>query len=273
MVRQLFRSGIAGLISAWVAAVPVAQAQQSTPTTPPAATAPHRAPAASDPWPRRLVSGTNTFLIYQPQLDSWKNNQLEAHAAVSVQAAGQQGSGLRRHLVHGAHRSRQGQPSRLPRGAQHHALELPLRPAERGGVDGGAPRARAGQAVQGHLARPARGGPRHRRREGRGRVAARSTTLRRTIIFSNVPAVLVLVDGRSRLSSRSRARTSSASINTSSIVLKADSGELYLHLFDGWMEASSLAGPVEGLRSRTSAGRTTSTRRSRRSSPPRTATR
>ncbi len=32
-------------------------------------------------------------------------------------------------------------------------------------------------------------------------------------------------------------------INTSSIVLKADSGELYLHLFDGWMEASSLQGP------------------------------
>ena len=48
---------------------------------------------------------------------------------------------------------------------------FPSAPAERGGVDGGAPRARAGQAVQGHLARPARGGPRHRRREGRGRVA------------------------------------------------------------------------------------------------------
>ena len=129
MVRQLFRSGIAGLISAWVAAVPVAQAQQSTPTTPPAATA--AAPAASDPWPRRLVSGTNTFLIYQPQLDSWKNNQLEAHAAVSVQAAGSQGPDLRRHLVHGADRGRQGQPPRLPRGPEHHALELPLGPAAR----------------------------------------------------------------------------------------------------------------------------------------------
>ena len=32
-------------------------------------------------------------------------------------------------------------------------------------------------------------------------------------------------------------------INTSSIVLKASSGELYLHLFDGWMEASSIQGP------------------------------
>ncbi len=49
--------------------------------------APAAPPAAPDPWPRQVKSGTTTFLIYQPQLDSWSANQLEGHAAVSVKTA------------------------------------------------------------------------------------------------------------------------------------------------------------------------------------------
>ena len=108
MVRQLSRSGIAGLIAAWVAAVPVGAGAAVDPGRPRAVAAPAGCPG--DPWPRQLKSGTTTFLIYQPQLDSWKANQLEAHAAVSVQDGRRQGPDVRRHLVHGPDRGRQGQP-------------------------------------------------------------------------------------------------------------------------------------------------------------------
>src|SRR6185436_8471801 len=62
------------------------------------------------------------------------------------------------------------------------------------------------------------------------------------VIFSNVPAVLVLIAGEPAFRAESGTDLQRV-INTSSIILKASSGELYLHLFDGWMEASSIQGP------------------------------
>src|SRR5262245_25291896 len=51
------------------------------------------APAGGDAlaqgvWPRQLDLNGNTVLVYQPQVDSWSGNKLEARAAVSVQAPG-----------------------------------------------------------------------------------------------------------------------------------------------------------------------------------------
>jgi len=45
--------------------------------------------APQEPWPRELDSGGNHFVIYQPQVDSWKNNRLEGRSAVTVTEAGQ----------------------------------------------------------------------------------------------------------------------------------------------------------------------------------------
>jgi hypothetical protein len=49
-----------------------------------------QAPAAPEErWPRELDRGGNHFVIYQPQVDSWKNNHLEARSAVMVTQTGQ----------------------------------------------------------------------------------------------------------------------------------------------------------------------------------------
>lgn len=49
-----------------------------------------QAPAAPEErWPRELDSGGNHFVIYQPQVDSWKNDHLEARSAVMVTQPGQ----------------------------------------------------------------------------------------------------------------------------------------------------------------------------------------
>ena len=237
MLRQLSRSAVAGLIAAWVAAVPVVQAQQSTPSTPANAAA----PAASDPWPRRLVSGKDTFLIYQPQLDSWKNNQLEAHAAVSVQVAGAKDPTFgviwfsartdvdktnRLVYLEDLNITRSSFPSAPEKAAAWVEALHELEPSKRS-------KAIALDRLEADLGIVAA------KTEGEARPLQNAPP---QVIFSNVPAVLVLIDGQPVFRPQSGTDLQRI-INTSSIVLKADSGELYLHLFDGWMEASSLQGP------------------------------
>ncbi|MCI0615942.1 autotransporter, partial [bacterium] len=62
------------------------------------------------------------------------------------------------------------------------------------------------------------------------------------IIFSSVPAILIYVDGNpvyKPLNGISLDRI----INTRSLVVKDKSGKHYVHVFDGWLEASALSGP------------------------------
>ena len=59
-----------------------AQAPSDTP-----APAPAEAPSP-DPWPKTAQSGGATYTMYQPQLDSWDQYDLSAHAAVSVLPSG-----------------------------------------------------------------------------------------------------------------------------------------------------------------------------------------
>jgi hypothetical protein len=40
-----------------------------------------------DPWPRQLVSGGNTFSVFQPQYERWEQGRLEGRAAVAVEHA------------------------------------------------------------------------------------------------------------------------------------------------------------------------------------------
>jgi hypothetical protein len=42
------------------------------------------APASDQAWPREFQSGSTTFTVYQPQLESWKARDLSGRAAVSV---------------------------------------------------------------------------------------------------------------------------------------------------------------------------------------------
>jgi hypothetical protein len=43
---------------------------------------------AAGAWPREINANGATVLVYQPQIDRWQNNRLEARAAVSLQPAG-----------------------------------------------------------------------------------------------------------------------------------------------------------------------------------------
>src|SRR5882672_7260702 len=41
-----------------------------------------------DPWPRRASANGATISIYQPQLESWNGNLLDAYAAVTIKTSG-----------------------------------------------------------------------------------------------------------------------------------------------------------------------------------------
>src|SRR5262249_45401696 len=43
---------------------------------------------ATGVWPRQLDVNGNTVLVYQPQVDRWDGNRLDARAAVAVRAPG-----------------------------------------------------------------------------------------------------------------------------------------------------------------------------------------
>lgn len=207
------------------------------------------APAASapDPWPRRVITGTGdavtTFLIYQPQLDSWSGVSLEGHAAVSVQPPGSKNPTFgvfwftartdvdkvnRVVFLEDLNITRLSFPSAPDKAAawqaalqgtekdkKSKAIALDRLEAELGIVQ----EKKVGES------KPLNNGPPQ-------------------ILFSDVPAVLVLVDGAPVWKPQPDTSLQRL-INTSAIVLKASSGEMYFHLFDGWLKATSLQGPWE----------------------------
>ena len=42
--------------------------------------------ASEAAWPRTMTSGTDTFLIYQPQVDKWEGNRIDLYSAVELKA-------------------------------------------------------------------------------------------------------------------------------------------------------------------------------------------
>ncbi len=254
MVRQLSRTAIAGFLAATITAAPMLQAQQSAPAAPAAQTQ----SGPSDPWPRRLVSSSGTFLIYQPQLDSWKDNDLEAHAAVSVQPTGAKDPTFG--VIWFTARTDVDKTNRL--------VYLEDLTITRSSFPS-APDKAAAWVEELHELEPSKRSKAislDRLEADLGIVAAKTTGESRPldnsppqIIFSNVPAVLVLIAGQPAY--RAQAGTDlERLINTSSIVLKASSGSsICISSTAGWRPPRFRA---RG-RSRTpaSAARTTSTRR------------
>lgn len=51
---------------------------------------PNVAPPGGDPWPRHIAYQGEQISVYQPQLESWSDNLLDAYTAVIIKAAGSQ---------------------------------------------------------------------------------------------------------------------------------------------------------------------------------------
>jgi hypothetical protein len=189
-------------------------------------------------WPRQLLSGTTTFSVYQPQVDSWTGNQLAVRAAVAVQEGGaaEPAYGViwlsartdvdkTTRIVSLTYQqiTKANFPSAPDSGAGWQARLQGLLPQAFDSI--ALDRLESGlaihQEIQHGRAQPLRNAPPR-------------------VIFSSVPAILVPIDSQPVL--RPAGNGVQRVINTRPLLLEAQ-GTFYLHVFDGWMRADALTGP------------------------------
>jgi hypothetical protein len=217
--------GVAALVAFTVLALPGAARGAETP---------------ADPWPRQFKSGSATILVYQPQVESWTGNVLNFRCAIAItkgdpkddvfgviwaKARTQVDKVSRIVLLEDVAVTRRDFPTLADNGLFYlFALRTQLGPGQRTvALD----RLEASLAAAGPAA--PQGIPVGNDPPG--------------IIVSDSPAVLVSIDGPPAL--RSIPNTSfQRIINTRALIL-ADEGArtFFLHVYDGWISAESLAGP------------------------------
>ncbi len=201
---------------------------------------PPAAEVTPDKWPKTAEVEGATYTIYQPQLESWDGYHFEAHAAVSVLSAGAQ------EPLFGVIRvTAVTEVDRLSRIVHFYNAEIvnanfPSAPDKETHIKSvlqamlskrdfspSLDRMEAALAVE------------KAEEKGRGVPVDNAPP---SFIFSQTPAVLVQVDGEPvwrNVEGSELVRV----LNTRALILGDRSGKVYLHLFDGFLEASSLSGP------------------------------
>jgi hypothetical protein len=191
-------------------------------------------------WPRIAISGGDTITIYQPQLSSWDYQTLIATAAVAVKSPG-----AKQETFGTLHLQGKTEVDRAERVVHFESLEIPeaefpsapkqataylakvraLIPRELEGIS--LDRLEASLAVL------------------EARQSAQSQPLRNdppVIVFASKPAILVPIDGPPVFRAVEKTNVERAA-NTRALLLRDKSKRLYLHLFDGYVQATALGGP------------------------------
>jgi hypothetical protein len=235
MLHPAFRTCLAALVVLSIAPAGRAQAPGAAPASIPPASS-----VTPDPWPKSLHQDTLTYTIFQPQLDSWDGYRYAAHAAVSVLADGSKDPTFG--VVEIAAVT---VVDKLARSVAFQDIQIvkstfPSAPASAAGY---------GAAIQAAVA----GGPStmslDRLEESLKVIGAEkqgaAVPVRNdppAFLFSEVPAMLVLVDGNPVWRPAPGSNLLRV-LNTRALILQDASSTSYIHVLDGWMTARSLAGP------------------------------
>ncbi|MBB6095186.1 hypothetical protein HNQ60_004076 [Povalibacter uvarum] len=199
------------------------------------------APDVETPWPYEVKEGSTALTVYQPQLDSWDGYHLKARAAVSVKEGDKENATSTYGVIHVTARTLVDKAERIVTldGYDITKAEFPSAQSKSAGwvkvlEDDAKNRSRtiALDRLEANL------------HIVQTEKSVSNTPIRNAppkIIFSEQPALLVYIDGQPAY--RSIPGTSyERVINTRPLLVKARSGNHYLHVFDGWMIASSLQG-------------------------------
>jgi uncharacterized protein (TIGR03000 family) len=205
-------------------------------------------PAASDAadsddsgWPRKFSADGKTLTIYQPQLEKWEHNRLEARAAVAIETAAspqptfgviwlaartQVDKEQRLVTLEDIQVTRVNFPSLPDKGQSY--LPLLQKQVPQTGRTLSLERLEAGLAVT------------------QAESQASKVPLRNDppeIIVSTQPAILVLVDGPPALRQVAGSNLLRV-INTRALILVDQAnGKFYLHVLDHWVQAGAIDGP------------------------------
>jgi hypothetical protein len=193
-----------------------------------------------DQWPKTSDISGVTYTIYQPQLDTWDGYRFEGHAAVSVLTPGATDPVFG--VIHATAVTEVDRVSRVVNFFNVKVVEALFPSASekaaqfqkgfqtllsRNTVAPSLDRMQAALAIEG-VERKARTVP--------------TKNDPPKIILSQVSSVLVAIDGDPvwrRVKDTALVRV----LNTRALILGDKSGKVYLHLFDGYLEAPTLAGP------------------------------
>src|SRR5580704_1135677 len=193
-----------------------------------------------DPWPRGVELSNAQVLVYQPQINSWTDNQLEFRAALAIKPAGakaetfgvivastrtQVDKVLRTVTFEDLRVSKIGFPT-LPEQGAAYAAELESAFAN-------SIRTIALDRLDSSLALAGIQPP---------TVAVQNNPP--WVIVSYSPAILVPIDGAPVLKPVPSDSRFQRVINTRALILQGGLEQhFYIHVYDGWLEASSITGP------------------------------
>jgi hypothetical protein len=213
--------------------------QMAAPAT---ATEPLPSPTATPPWPKVISTGDTTLTIYEPQAEKWDGKQLVATSVVAVRGAPSETPSYG--VVHLTARTTVDEEQGLVSLHDVHisSAEFPADPT-RGGeyrktiadADELTSVVALGRLQAGIEAAQASRDPR--------RETVRNDPPR--LIFSQRPAVLVLVDGQPVVR-RIEGTAMSRVINTRALILR-DATTYYLYVANRWVMASAIEGPWSDL--------------------------
>ena len=242
MSTRPHRAAVAAVLAVTLSAPLDLLAQSAAAKTAPASKTTGASTAPQDRWPRTLTAANgSTVSLYAPQLDTWDGRSIEWHAAVSVQAPGAKEPTFG--VLFCAAKTDVDKTTRMvaltdlkatkvnfPSAASSNATYLTMFQnalAKRGNVTIALDRLEAALAVL------------EQQKKGESQPLKNDPP---KILFSSVPAILVLIDGDPVWRPQEKTGVERV-INTSPILLKDAAGNMYLHVFDGWLEARALGGP------------------------------
>jgi hypothetical protein len=200
--------------------------------------------APADPqdlaWPRKIVSGQITILFYQPQVEKWEGNQIQAYSAVAVQTAGSQQQTYG--VVYFTARTEVDKVNRLVTLNEFNVTKgnFPTasdKTSQYVGILQQAGKNKVEMVALDHLLSDLA----VQQQEQKGGYQLDNEPPR--VIFSTKPAVLVLIDGEPVLRPSGQNDLDRV-INTRALILfERKKNKYYLALLGGWVEGASPEGP------------------------------
>ena len=195
----------------------------------------------ADPWPRVVDLSTGQVMVYQPQINDWTGNQLSFRAAMAYKKDKAQGQDFG--TVTATTRTQVDRVARTVvfEDMNIQKIDFPTLPDKGAGIAPELTKAFAAQVrtisldrLQASLAangvKPS------------GGVEVANTPPR--VIVSNVPAILVPIDGAPVMKPVPSHSRWQRVVNTRALILQGGLGNnYYIHVYDGWLSAGSLNGP------------------------------
>lgn len=192
-------------------------------------------------WPRIFTNGATSFSVYQPQIEQWKDNQIEARAAVAVTT--NQSKQPTYGVIWFAARTETDKVNRLVTMTDFRLTKVsfPTNPDKAAAfhsiLQAQLPKAGEVIALDRLLAEMA---------ILQAQTSSSGYQLKNEppqIFFSTRPAILVMIDGTPVLRPVRDTKINRV-INTRALILQDEAkGKYYLHLMDGWMESNAATGP------------------------------